>query len=268
LAPPRASFRLDAEVFALLRTVGREVATYIAEQHATQRLIQTRQLHDYGKRFAFVAHDIKNVASQLTLLLANAEHHLADPAFQQDMLQTIRASVDKIGGLIQRLEAPDSEGTQAIEPLPRLEALIATYQRLRGGTVRVEHDGSTGKVPMAAESFDTVITHLLNNAVEAGSKAPVLVTVRHGAERITVEITDRGEGMTPEFVRDQLFQPFQTGKPGGSGIGAFQARELVREAGGELHVDSEPGAGTTVRLVLARSDLPAAQGLHDGRRAA
>ncbi|MBV9748679.1 MAG: PEP-CTERM system histidine kinase PrsK, partial [Acetobacteraceae bacterium] len=59
LAPPRASFRLDAEVFALVRTVGREVATYVAEQRAAQRLVQTRQLHDYGKRFAFVAHDIK-----------------------------------------------------------------------------------------------------------------------------------------------------------------------------------------------------------------
>lgn len=261
LAPPRASFRLDAEVFALLRTVGREVATYIAEQHATQRLIQTRQLHDYSKRFAFVAHDIKNVSSQLTLLLANAEHHLTDPEFQRDMLQTIRASVDKIGGLIRRLEAPGAEGTQAIEPLPRIEALIATYRRLRDAAVRVEHDGSTGKVPIAAESFDTVVTHLLNNAVEAGGAAPVLVTVRHGAERITVEITDRGPGMTPEFVRDRLFQPFQTGKPGGSGIGAFQARELVREAGGELQVESEPGTGTTMRLILARSDLPPAQNL-------
>lgn len=256
LAPPRAAFRLDAEVFALLRTVGREVATYVAEQRAGQRLVQTRQLHDYGKRFAFVAHDIKNVSSQLTLLLANAERHLANPDFQQDMLRTIRASVDKIGNLIRRLETPTAEGAQAIEPLPRLEALVATYQRLRGGRVHLEHDGSTGTVPMGAEAFDTVVTHLLNNAVEAGGTLPVRVRVRHEAERIVVDIADSGPGMTAEFVRDRLFQPFQTSKPGGSGIGAFQARELLREAGGELHVDSRPGQGTTMRLVLARADLP------------
>ena len=261
LAPPRAAFRLDAEVFALLRTVAREVATYVAEQRAAQRLVQTRQLHDYGKRFAFVAHDIKNVSSQLTLLIANAERHLANPEFQQDMLRTIRASVDKIGNLIRRLETPAAEGAQAIEPLPRLEALIATYQRLRGVSVRLEHDGSTGTVPMAAEAFDTVVTHLLNNAVEAGGAAPVRVLVRHEAERIVVDIADSGPGMTPEFVRDQLFQPFHTSKPGGSGIGAFQARELLREAGGELHVDSRPGHGTTMRLVLARADLRAARSL-------
>jgi len=258
LAPPRAAFRLDAEVFALLRTVGREVATYVAEQRAGQRLVQTRQLHDYGKRFAFVAHDIKNVSSQLSLLLANAERHLANPEFQQDMLGTIRASVDKIGNLLRRLESPAIEGAQAIEPLPRLEALVSTYQRLRGGRVHLEHDGSTGTVPMAAEAFDTVVTHLLNNAVEAGGVAPVRVLVRHEAERIIVEIADSGPGMTAEFVRDRLFQPLQTTKPGGSGIGAFQARELLHEAGGELHVDSRPGKGTTMRLVLARADLSAA----------
>jgi signal transduction histidine kinase len=261
LAPPRAAFRLDAEVFALLRTVGREVATYVAEQRAAQRLVQTRQLHDYGKRFAFVAHDIKNVSSQLTLLLANAERHLANPEFQQDMLRTIHASVDKIGKLLRRLESPAAGGAQAIEPLPRLEALVATYQRLRGGHVRLEHDDSTGTVPMAAEAFDTVITHLLNNAVEAGGTTPVRVLVRHEAERIVVDIADSGPGMTPEFVRDRLFEPFQTSKPGGSGIGAFQARELLREAGGELHVDSRPGIGTTMRLILARADLPAERSL-------
>ncbi len=114
---------------------------------------------------------------------------------------------------------------------------------------------------MAAEAFDTVITHLLNNAVEAGGAAPVRILVRHEAERIIVDIADSGPGMTPEFVRDRLFEPFQTSKPDGSGIGAFQARELLREAGGELHVDSRPGLGTTMRLILARADLPAERSL-------
>ena len=69
-----------------------------------------------------------------------------------------------------------------------------------------------------------------------------------------IEIVDQGPGMTPEFVRDRLFQPFGTSKPDGSGIGAFQARELLQEGGGELQVITAPGAGTTIRLVLARTD--------------
>jgi signal transduction histidine kinase len=74
--------------------------------------------------------------------------------------------------------------------------------------------------------------------------------VRERAGRVEVDIVDRGPGMTPEFIRDELFRPLSTSKPQGSGIGAWQARELLREAGGELTVLSRPGAGTTMRLVM------------------
>jgi signal transduction histidine kinase len=67
---------------------------------------------------------------------------------------------------------------------------------------------------------------------------------------IVLDIVDRGPGMTPEFVRDRLFQPFATTKSGGHGIGAYQARELLRESGGDLIVLSRPGNGTTMRIVL------------------
>ena len=50
--------------------------------------------------------------------------------------------------------------------------------------------------------------------------------VRHEVSRIVIDIIDTGPGMTPDFIRDHLFKPFSTQKQGGSGIGAFQAREL------------------------------------------
>jgi signal transduction histidine kinase len=78
----------------------------------------------------------------------------------------------------------------------------------------------------------------------------VRVAVGHEGNRVTVDIVDEGVGMTPEFVRDTLFRPFGTAKRGGTGIGAFQARELLREAGGDLLVISRPGEGTTMRAVL------------------
>src|SRR6185312_7543393 len=71
LARSRAQFKLDREAFDLLRVVGREVASRVAEQLAAQVLSQTRQLREYSQRFAFVIHDIKNVSGQLTMLLAN-----------------------------------------------------------------------------------------------------------------------------------------------------------------------------------------------------
>ena len=265
LSPPRAPFKLDQEAFDLLRIVGREVATYVAEQRATRVLLQTRQLHDYGKRFAFVAHDIKNVSSQLSLLLSNAERHIANPDFQQDMLNTIGASVAKITQLIRRLDEPAADrAPAALSPLPRLEELVATYGRVRKAAVSVEHDGSTAAVAMSPDAFDTAVTHLLNNAVEAAPDQPVLIRIRHEVGQVVIDIVDKGPGMSEDFLRDGLFKPFGTSKRHGSGIGAFQARELVREGGGDVQAISvQAGAGrgpsgTTLRITLPRADAPEA----------
>ena len=267
VARPRAEFKLDREVFDLLRVIGRQVATYVAEQRATEGLIEARQLHEYGKRFAFVAHDIKNVSSQLSLLLSNAETHLANPDFQRDMLATIRAAVQKIGALIKRLSVPEGEpGQTVLMPGERLGAIVATMRRLRGALIELSDDGASAGVRMAAPAFDAVVTHLLNNAIEAANAAaaggepePVRILLRHEARRALIDIVDAGPGMTPEFVRDELFRPFRTSKAEGSGIGAYQARELVRGAGGDLVVLSRPGEGTTMRLILPLVEAAARQ---------
>ncbi len=56
--------------------------------------------------------------------------------------------------------------------------------------------------------------------------------------------------MDDAFIREELFQPFRSTKSGGYGIGAYQTRELIRMAGGDLEVISEKGAGTTMRIIL------------------
>jgi putative PEP-CTERM system histidine kinase len=251
LAQPRANFLLDREVFDLLRTLGREVASFISERRMTEVLTQTRQLHEYGKRFAFVAHDIKNVSSQLSMLVANAEFHIQNPEFQRDMLATVRSSVQKIGALLTRLQEPERDLAQSvIAPAERIAALVAARRR-PGSAIRIEHDGWTAGVAMNAASFDAVMTHLLDNAVEASTdKEVVRVRIRHDARRLLIDIVDAGRGMTPEFIRDDLFRPFGTSKEGGTGIGVFQSRELLRQAGGDLLVMSEHGVGTTMRLML------------------
>ena len=287
LAPPRAPFALDAEVFELLRTIGREVAMFLAERRAAERLVDERRLQDYAKRFAFVAHDVKTVSSQLSLLLANAEENLQDPEFQHDMLLTVRAAAARINALILRLGQPgdvpmEAPGTAA-EAAPGAGSGAAPSGTAGGAAAEAGVTEATGRlralaaakrphpviveaeeVPRAAIAparFDTAIGHLLNNAVEA-SPAGEAVRIRVGAAeagRILVEIIDRGSGMTPEFVRDALFRPLRTSKRQGSGIGAWQARELLREAGGELVVLSRPGAGTTMRVLLPAAPGTAAQ---------
>ena len=252
LTRSRAPFKLDHEVFQLLRVVGREVASRVAEQRAAQILSQTRELRDYSQRFAFVLHDIKNVSGQLSMLLANAEVHADNPEFQRDMLATVRASVGKITRLLSRLQADRRERSHAlIDPVERLRDIVETARH--GDTVEINglSGQQAGGVAIDAESFDAVAAHLLNNAIEASPPgAPVRIEVRPEGLSMVIDIVDEGPGMSPEFIRDELFRPFASTKGGGHGIGVYQARELLREAGGDLLVLSRVGSGTTMRLLL------------------
>jgi signal transduction histidine kinase len=95
------------------------------------------------------------------------------------------------------------------------------------------------------------VQHLLNNAIESSGKSgPVHLVLRHEVLSVVVDVIDEGPGMSPEFIRDELFRPFATTKGGGHGIGAYQARELLRAAGGDLLVLSRRPGGTTMRLLL------------------
>ncbi|HUN44463.1 MAG TPA: XrtA/PEP-CTERM system histidine kinase PrsK [Acetobacteraceae bacterium] len=252
LAQSRAHFKLDREAYDLLRVVGREVASRVAEQRAAQVLLQTRQLREYSQRFAFVLHDIKNVSGQLSMLLTNAEIHADNPEFQRDMLATVRASVGKISRLLSRLQAERQERTHSLTAVgERLRQVAEECRATCNADIILEiDDGAAAGAAIHPESFDTVVTHVLNNAVEASGGKAVVLRMRREALSLVVDIVDQGPGMTPEFIRDRLFQPFASTKSGGHGIGAFQARELLREAGGDLLVLSRPRHGTTMRLLL------------------
>lgn len=266
LARPRAGMRLDSEVFDLLRMLGREVAMFLAERRGAERLTDQERLQAYARRFAFVAHDVKTVATQLTLLLANADANIQDPEFQQDMLLTVRAAANRIDTLIARLRAPEEAPAPAarrpdvaeqgcVEPLARLRRLAAGR-----APIRIEADEAVGAIAMAPDHFDAAVTHLLDNAVEASAPGtPVRIHLRQTGREVVVDITDQGEGMTPAFIRDELFRPLTTSKPCGNGIGAWQARELVRQAGGDLAAFSKPGLGTTMRMILPLRAAPAAR---------
>ena len=103
-----------------------------------------------------------------------------------------------------------------------------------------------------AEQFTMVLTHLIGNAQDATpSDGNVSVTIQESEGQIVIVIADTGCGMTPEFMRDRLFKPFDSTKGAqGMGIGAYQAREFVRNLGGELAVDSVLSKGTTITMTV------------------
>jgi putative PEP-CTERM system histidine kinase len=250
LVRPRAPLRLTRETFDLLRIVARQSATHVAEQRMAQALAEIQQLSDYSRRFAFVVHDMKNVASQLGMIVQNARVHRDDPEFQQDVLATVGSAFEKMSHLLARLRPslpPVTDGL--IVPADLVGDEVAALCRARDAAIEIETDGGAAAVAMDEAAFRSVIRHLCENALEA-SRERVVVRLQHGSLRLEIAIADDGPGMDAEFVRDRLFQPLGSGKRDGFGIGAYQARELVRAAGGDLLAVTRPSRGTTMRIIL------------------
>jgi signal transduction histidine kinase len=138
-----------------------------------------------------------------------------------------------------------------ITPGDRLRELVEASRMIRKREIRLHDRAATAGAAIDPDAFDAVVTHLLNNALEASDPTiAVEIDLRMEAHSVMVDIIDQGPGMTPEFIRDELFRPLRSTKGDGHGIGAFQARELMRDAGGDLLVISKPNAGTTMRLIL------------------
>jgi len=174
----------------------------------------------------------------------------------------VRNAADKLNGLIAKLSR---YGAAPLERMEELDAgeIVRAVAAMHGRSHPVH-----AAVPPAAlrvignrESLEQVLVHLVQNAIDAsGEGVPVTLVLARDGMHAAIEVVDSGTGMSADFVRNRLFKPFVSSKPGGFGIGAFEARELVRAMQGRLDVESREGLGSrfVVRLPLAE-----ASGLYD-----
>lgn len=245
---------LNWEDFDLLRTVGRQAASYIAEAQSQSTLADAEKFDEFNRRFAFIMHDIKNLVSQLSLLARNAERHADNPEFRADMVATLQSSVGKMNALLARLAQhnkgkPDEKVTVELGPV--IEAVV----RDKGQHHPIQYKLYDEALVVGDEQrIEQIVTHLLQNAVDASNAtASVAVELRVNDGQAEIVIEDKGVGMSPAFIRDQLFKPFVSTKVNGFGIGSFESREIARSMGGSVDVWSAEGEGSrfTVRLPLA-----------------
>jgi putative PEP-CTERM system histidine kinase len=254
LAAPNYRRQLDWEDFDLLRTAGHQAASSLAEALGQEALSHAQRFEEFNRRFAFILHDIKNLVSQLSLLARNAERHADNPEFRADMVATLRSSVGKMNDLLTRLAPHSQAKVQRIEALPlrpMLTSAIAAKRRDR--EVALSGDASVAAM-IDATALEQAVGHLLQNALDASSGEPVVVRVTGDTSQVAIAISDKGVGMDGEFIRNRLFEPFASTKPGGFGIGAFEARSLITAMGGRLTVDSRPGRGTTFTIILPAAE--------------
>ena len=263
-APPEP-FKMTFEDRDLLRTVGRHVATLLAQQAADKKLAESQQFDAFNRFAAFVMHDLKNSVAQLQLLASNAARHRDNPAFMDDAIETISNSAARMTRLIEQLSSPDTaRDMRAVDMAPLLVAVMKRCQSRPPGVIpaaaAVLEPGST-MVTANAERLAAVLEHVIRNAQEAAGTAGA-VSLQSTCEDnfVTIAVSDNGPGMDASFIRDRLFRPFDSTKGSkGMGIGAYQVRDYVRQLGGTVEVQSAPGAGTSflIRLPLCQPPNPA-----------
>lgn len=253
------------------------------EAHAVQdelreQLHQSQKMDALGRLAGGVAHDFNNV---LTAIIANAELLLAklqDPELRQSAAEILDVS-DRAGELVAQLlrfarrerEPSEPRIIELREVVRKLETLL---RRLLGK--RLHFEVRLGAEPVHVQASEVMIQQVLTNLVvnardavgEAGriiveldvveSLAVAGVRTGAGSEQprpyARLRVTDDGGGMSPE-VQSQLFEPFFTTKPGdGTGLGLPTVYSIVHGCGGLVDVDSEPGRGTTMTVLLPLRD--------------
>ena len=256
LTRSRAPHKLNWEEYDLLKTVGAQLASYLAEEAALHALVDVEQLERFNKRFAFVIHDIKNVVGQLSLMLSNAEKHGDNPEFQKDVFKTVQNTVSKMNNLLGQLKHSQEERRGPVE-VEMTELVMLATAAWQGEDSQLELELGSGRMMALAdpETLTAVIAHVVQNALDAiAESGRVHVRLLDAGQHIELQVTDNGPGMDAEFIRSQLFRPLHTTKGSGFGIGAYQTRELVREMGGSLEVRSRPGDGTCISVRLKKPE--------------
>ncbi len=252
LNEPPEPFYFTYEDRDLLITLGRHIATHLNQYDVSRKLTESRQFDAFNRLTAYMMHDLKNSAAQMSLLVRNAAKHKHNPDFIDDAITTIDGVARRVENLIEQLR----QGSEV--SFKQRISLQKTIDKSLGGLV-IESPvpkvvSVTDQIFINADldRLAAVFGHLIRNAQEA-TPAEGRVDVNIGCNQglAYVEISDNGTGMDEEFIREKLFRPFQTTKgTKGMGIGMHQARDYIRSLGGDVQVKSILGSGTMVKVSI------------------
>jgi len=227
------------------------------------RLHQSQRMEALGRLSGGVAHDLNNL---LTVILASsmmAQGELPDDHIAAREIDDALEAARRAGELVDRLLAYarlQQVDPQALDLGHLLNDAHRLIQNSVGDaiTVIVEHPDVPLVVMADPVQLEQILVNLAINARDAtpdGGSVTLSASLEAEEERVRVSVTDQGEGMDPQ-TRERAFEPFFTTKPVGlgTGLGLAMAHGVITRLGGQIVIDSEPGEGTTVSLMIPLAD--------------
>jgi two-component system cell cycle sensor histidine kinase/response regulator CckA len=275
----------DADVLETLQGLGGQLGEFVRRIDLERRLAQSRELETVGKLAGGVAHEFNTI---LTAIIGNSDLLLADlPPDDplRDHAAEIRKAADRAAGLTRQLLAYGRKQLLELETVD-LNRVIASMQevlhQLAGPRValRLSPAPRLALVNVDAGQIEHVIAVMTDNAADAMPTGGTLtletanVRIDAGARRggdlrpgdyVMLSVTDTGTGMTPE-VQARLFEPFFSTKAVGeaTGLGLATSYRIIKQSGGDIDVESEPGRGTSFEIFLPSVTANADRGILAG----
>jgi len=229
-----------------------------------QSLVESQRLATLGQLAAQMAHEFKNI---LMIIMGRAGYALAenDPGLTEKALKIAvecgQRGADIVKGLLTYANGQQMESLvlPADDLMDRAMGLVA-WALPKYHVQLVRQYDTSARVRVVPVRMEQVLLNLILNARDAmspqGGRLTAIVEPDDTPGYVALRIRDTGCGIPPEHL-DRIFDPFFTTRSradgpgdGGTGLGLPVARDLVRQAGGEIHVASTPNAGTTFSVLL------------------
>ncbi|PWC33968.1 ATP-binding protein [Azospirillum sp. TSO35-2] len=244
----------------------------IAERERVEAALrQSQKMEAMGQLTGGIAHDFNNLLQALSGCLQLIGRRAKEPSVQP-LLETGQQAIDRGAKLIQQLMAFARRQTLRPEPMDvrdRLLGMADLLTRAIRADIRLDTGLEPGLWPVEADptQFELAILNLAVNARDAMPDGGTLrITARNrpaegpdSTDLVEVTVADTGTGMAPE-VKVRVFEPFFTTKEvgKGSGLGLAQVYGFTRQSAGRVEIDSAPGRGTAVSILLPRTTKPVA----------
>ena len=251
----------------LLRGVGDELARVnaqleerIAERSRQLQESQAQVLHQekmaaFGLLAAGIAHEVGNPLTAVSTIVQLLERRDLDD-HTRERLGLVTAQLTRIQAILRELvtfsrPVSDTRGRVSLRDIVDEALGIAKYYKgVKGREVRSDVPADLPPLVGVRDQLVQVFLNLVLNAIDAtGKGGKVVIAAGYDAGKLTATVTDDGHGIDPAH-RERLFRPYFTTKKHGTGLGLFVTRKLVDAHGGTVACESEPGAGTTFRLVF------------------
>ncbi len=229
--------------------------------HFSAKVQHTEQLATVGLLGASLAHEIRNPLVSIKTFVQLLPTHHQDPVFREKFFRLIGDEVGRIDQLTEQLldlASPRTYEATVVELHPLLLAsldLVATKAAHRNVQFLTEFNASPDRAYTDASAAKQVMLNLCFNAIQAveshaGSDRWVKVETRNTSGGIEMSVADSGPGISPE-IRPRLFQPFQTTKSTGFGLGLAICSDILANLNASISVDPPvPGHGATFRVTF------------------